>query len=127
MLPTELIRSFMEFSREKGKAGFSPLFYGTRPWHEFLYELKKQYKDKFSKLNCIGDFNWDGPYPTAQVWHEVQTSLCILGACWSIAGASRTLLNPECLRTENPLKNNVALLEAMFKVASETDNFFEAD
>jgi hypothetical protein len=117
----------MEYSREKGKTAFPPLFYGTRPWHEFLYELKKQYKDRFPELDCIGDFDWDGPYPTAQVWHEIQNSLCILGACWSIAGASRTLLNPECLRAENPLKNNSILLEAMYQVALNTDNFFEVD
>jgi len=125
MSPTELVRSFMEFAREKGKAGFPPLFYGTRPWHEFLYELKKQHKNSFPELECIGDFDWDDPYPTAQVWHQIQTSLCILGACWSIAGASRTLLNPEYIRGKNPL--NPALLETMFQIALKTDNFFEAD
>lgn len=126
--PTELVRSFMEFAREKGKASFPPLCYGTRPWHEFLYELKKQYKDEFPELECIGNFDWDGPYPTAPIWHEIQTSLCILGVCGSIGGATRTLIYPEYLRAENPLqKTHPDLLKIMFEVALKTENFFEAD
>lgn len=117
----------MEFSREKGKASLPSISYGTRPWHELLYELKKKHKDRFPELECIGDFDWDGPYPTVRAWHEIQTSLCISGACLSVAGATRILLNPECLRIENPLKNNADLLEAMFRVALTMDNFFEAD
>lgn len=124
--PTELIRSFMEFAFQKGKTDFPPLFYGTRTWHEFLYELKKKHKDKFPELECIGDFDWDGPYPTARVWHEIQTSLCILGVCGSRPGEGRTLLHVEYLRKENSLiKAHLDLLETMFQVAMKTDNFFE--
>ena len=131
--PTELVRSFMEFSYEKGRTNFPPLFYGTRPWHEFLYELKKQYKNRFPELKCIGDFDWDDPYPTAPVWHEIQTSLCLLQVCGSRVGNNRSFLYRESIRGEIPVlgipvkpdKVSPELLEVMFRVAMETNNFFE--
>ena len=123
--PTELIRSFMEFAHEKGKTNFPPLFYGTRPWHEFIYELKKKHKDRFPELECIGDFDWDGPYPTSKVWQEIQISLCILGVCGSRVGESRTFLYSDLIRPET--KVSAGLLEVMFQVATESNNFFNAD
>ena len=126
MSPTELVRSFMEFAHTKGRTDFPPLFYRTRAWHEFLYELKKKYKERFDELECIGDFDWDGPYPTARVWHEIQTSLCILGVCVSRVEDGRTLMYTEYLRKENQLtKTCPELLEVMLQVAMKTDNFFE--
>ena|SRR3989344_3819794 len=127
MSPTELVRGFIEFAYSKGETDFPPLFYGTRPWHEFLYELKKRYKDQFPELECIGDFDWDGPYPTARVWPEVQAVLCILGICESEPVEGRTVIHTQYLHEENALtETNAALLETMFQVALDTDNFFEA-
>jgi hypothetical protein len=124
MSPTELVRSFMEYAHGKGRTEFPPLFHGTKAWHEFLYKLKSTHLKRFPELECIGDFDWDGPYPTAQRWHEVQTSLCIHGAC---AGnfQNRTFLIPKFIRKENVLaKDRPELFKTMLNTAESVENFF---
>ena len=60
---------------------FPPGTYGQRPWHEFLYDVKRKLVPEFPELSEALDwFDWDDPYPTnpdaARMLHLIASMRC---------------------------------------------------
>lgn len=123
----DLIRRFIEFGMNKGKRSFPPLYTGTQPWHELLYDLKRNHMVRFPELACIGNFDWDGPFPRASIWRDIQLG-CSLALKYDIDLGSGRILPDLKFVSQMNLKIpeiDLELLETMFQVAENTDFFFE--
>ncbi|OHA05528.1 MAG: hypothetical protein A2934_05500 [Candidatus Sungbacteria bacterium RIFCSPLOWO2_01_FULL_47_10] len=77
-----LIRGFVEYAEAHGKKTFPVI--PSRPWHEFLYRLKKEKSNEFPELECIGRFDWDGPYPKNPELEELWVAFLLI--CWNLDG-----------------------------------------
>jgi len=79
---SDLLYGFMVFASEKMPGvSFPPGTYGQRPWHEFLYDIKKRLAPEFPELTrTLNCFDWDGPYPTnptaAEMLHWIASLKC---------------------------------------------------
>ena len=119
----ELVRGFMEYAADKGYWKLPAI--NGRAWQEFLWALKGR-RDRFPALECIGEFDWDGPYPKCRDLQQVFAGLCI-GHIYSRSHYDeRMALNKETKREVNPLElNNEALTKEMLELAKTIPDFLE--
>ena len=119
----ELIRGFMEYAADQG---FWKLPEVSSPmWHEFLWKLKNR-RDRFPALECVGGFNWDGPYPKNQNIQQVFVGLCVGHIYGRSHYDGRVVLNKETKRKVNPLELfNQDLAKEMLELAKTITGFLE--
>jgi hypothetical protein len=121
----DLIKAFVQHCTDQGKDGFPSFLHYPEPWHRFLYELAES-KAHFPLVECIGEFDWDGRYPTCRNWREVQSSFCITEFCISY-GVDRSHFNEETRRPINQLAiDHPELFALMLRTGESIPQFFES-
>ena len=121
-----LLLSFMEYAQFRGKKDFPPLHsVGTRPWHEFLYQVQEKLGKDYPVLKiCLGEFNWDGPYPTSREFQRGETTHVLSMYCDLVWGTGRMTLAHHQEREKNPLLRYPDLAERMLEIALTIPGFF---
>lgn len=119
----ELLRGFMEYAYLLGHKSFPP--FEDKLWHIFLFELKKKYADGFFPiLECIGRFDWNGPYPKCRDLDIEMFGLRYI--CFSKTAGGRVFLDTETIRKENLfLKYYPHVAHSSLYVASSLPGFLE--
>ncbi|MDP3696757.1 MAG: hypothetical protein Q8R55_01870 [Candidatus Taylorbacteria bacterium] len=116
---TDLICGFMVFASEKMPGVSFPPWSEAKPWHEFLYNIKKKLTPEFPELaETLDWFDWDAPYPkspeAARLLHWIASIKC---DCDFFSG--RMKLRPQY--TTGPHLPPV-LAERMFEIAQTHEN-----
>jgi len=132
----DFVKGFLEYSLTHKVKSFPPS--NSRPWHEFLYALKKKLPKKHYFTQYIGDFDWDDPFPKNRNLDQVMFGLHYLGYFRLTDG--RFVTNPKAIKLvianmrENAIfqdykkgwhKQLMELSKTAYTVAAKIPDFFE--
>ena len=123
---TQLVKAFVQYCVDHKKESFPSFLHFCKPWHVWLYEIRESQAWFPFFESIIGEFDWDGEYPTCRNWHEVQSSFCITEFCISY-GIDRSHFNEDLRQPVNQLAlNNPELFAHMLTAAESVPEFFES-
>lgn len=119
----EFLRGFMEYAHLSGHKTFPP--FQSKLWHQFLWEVKERCAGRFFPiLECLGPFDWDGPYPK-----QIDLNVELFGlrfVCFSKVAGGRIELDISEIRKDNPFSKYCPhIAHSALRLAEEIPGFFE--